>query len=330
MTPLVVVGLPTYNQAAHLPEALETLLGQRLQDFAIVVCDDRSTDETVEVARGYAERDPRIRVEVNERRLGLVGNWMRTLELARRRFPDARYFLPASDHDAWHPRFLSELVDALEGDPGAVLAYPRNVRVGDGGEVLRLEWPDREYTAPLPSTRVSDASRTMVAGDMVYGLIRLDALDGMRFRRVLLPDRLLIAELAMKGSLVQVPRTLWRRRYEHVVTADRQRDAIFPDGAPRWSRLPWVFPHLTLLAADAALGRGALKGRPAGERARLWTVYAGRTGAILARGQANFLVNRVMHHGARSVAAAPRPVRVAVDVTYAGLKRSRQLVSRST
>jgi hypothetical protein len=300
--PLVVVGLPSYNHAEYLPEALETLLGQRLDDLEIVVCDDRSPDDTVAIAHRYAERDPRVHVEVNDRRLGLVGNWMRTLELARARSPGARYFLPASDHDSWHPRFLTELVAALEREPSAVLAYPRSVRVGASGEVLRGPWDDREYTAPDAGRRLGAASRTMVAGDMVYGLMRL-----------------LLAELTIRGAFVQVPHTLWRRRFEHVVTADRQRAAIFPDGAPRWSRAPWALSHLAILAAHALRGRGALAGHGVGERVRLWATYAGRTGAILARGQANLVINRVAHW----LAGAPRPARIAIDVTRRGLRRLR-------
>jgi glycosyltransferase involved in cell wall biosynthesis len=309
--PLVVVGLPTYDHAEHLPEALETLLAQRLGDLRIVVCDDRSSDDSLTVARRYAERDPRVHVEVNERRLGLVGNWMRTLDVARARHPDARYFLPASDHDAWHPRFLTELVAALEREPDAVLAYPRNVRVGAAGEVLRGPWEDRDYTTADPAARLSAASRTMVAGDMIYGLMRLDALAGLRFHRLLVPDRLLLAELAIRGAFAQVPQTLWRRRYMHVVTAERQREAIFPDGVPLWSRAPWACSHLTVLGSDALRGRGVFARVPATQRGRLWLIYAVRTGAILARGQANLVINRLAHR----LADAPRPVRTAIALT---------------
>jgi hypothetical protein len=315
--PRVVVGLPAYNHAEHLPEALETLLGQRLRDIAVVICDDGSTDDTVAIARRYGAHDDRVHVEVNERRLGLVGNWMRTLECARDRFPDAPYFLPASDHDAWHPRFLTELVQALDRRPDAVLAYPRNVRVGESGEVLREPWPDRAYDSPDAGTRLAAASRTMVAGDMVYGLIRADALSGLRFRRVLVPDRLLLAELAIRGPLLQVPQILWRRRFAPAVTADRQRAAIFPDGAPRRARLPWATSHVALLAADALRGRGALRGLRTPQRLHLWSVYAGRTAAILARGQANLLLNRIAH----KLAGAPRPVRIAIDLMHQARRR---------
>ena len=41
-----------------------------------------------------------------------------------------------SDHDRWHPRWLARLVAELDGDPGAVLAYPITRRMDQTGEEL--------------------------------------------------------------------------------------------------------------------------------------------------------------------------------------------------
>src|SRR5688572_1934279 len=57
----VVLGMTLYNNARHLPEAIESLLAQTHRDFTLILLDDASADETESVARGYAARDARIR-----------------------------------------------------------------------------------------------------------------------------------------------------------------------------------------------------------------------------------------------------------------------------
>ncbi|HEY6362184.1 MAG TPA: putative sugar O-methyltransferase, partial [Vicinamibacterales bacterium] len=59
--PRVVLGMPLHNNAANLPEALDSLLAQSYGQFLLVLLDDASTDATEQVARRYAAQDPRIR-----------------------------------------------------------------------------------------------------------------------------------------------------------------------------------------------------------------------------------------------------------------------------
>jgi glycosyltransferase involved in cell wall biosynthesis len=54
--PLFSVIIPTYNYARYLPRALESVLNQPGDDYEVVVVDDGSTDETVELVRRYAIR----------------------------------------------------------------------------------------------------------------------------------------------------------------------------------------------------------------------------------------------------------------------------------
>jgi hypothetical protein len=105
----------------------------------------------------------------------------------------------------------------------------------------------------------------MKAGNMVYGLFRAGALEqGGIFRTVLLPDRLLLAELSLIGEFVQVPQILWYRRYRLQVSVARQRQAIFPEGAPFHSYLPWWMVHGAVMAWQwgiVGIGRAAGVGR---------------------------------------------------------------------
>jgi glycosyltransferase involved in cell wall biosynthesis len=59
--PAVSVLLPCFNSAATLPEALESLAAQTLEDFEIVAVDDGSSDRSLEILQAWAQRDGRIR-----------------------------------------------------------------------------------------------------------------------------------------------------------------------------------------------------------------------------------------------------------------------------
>lgn len=64
--PLVSIIIPAHNEELMIASCIESVLAQRYERFeAIIVC-DRCTDRTVEIARGYEERDDRIRVIENE------------------------------------------------------------------------------------------------------------------------------------------------------------------------------------------------------------------------------------------------------------------------
>lgn len=59
--PDCTVVVITYNDAARLPRAVRSVLGQTLRDLEVLVCDDASTDATPDVAARLAAEDPRVR-----------------------------------------------------------------------------------------------------------------------------------------------------------------------------------------------------------------------------------------------------------------------------
>lgn len=54
--PFFSVVIPTYNRADKLARALESLVGQIMRDFEVIVCDDGSTDGTGEVVSAFADK----------------------------------------------------------------------------------------------------------------------------------------------------------------------------------------------------------------------------------------------------------------------------------
>jgi cephalosporin hydroxylase/glycosyltransferase involved in cell wall biosynthesis len=256
--PRVVFGVPTFNGADHMAEAIESLLGQTREDLALVIVDDQSTDQTAAIAEGYSLHDARVSVHRNPKRLGMVRNWCRAFELAQVIHPGADLFAWASDHDAWHPLWLETLVAELDAHPQAVLAWPlyESIDAKDRSLNLPAKRFDSRHVA-WPEGRLTEAVDRMSAGNMVYGLMRAEAVARCGvYREVLLPDRLLMAQLSLLGELRQVPEILWRRRFGgRSASLRRQRDSFFPGRrAPVYMHLPWWLMHGAPFALSLARG----------------------------------------------------------------------------
>ena len=81
--PRVSIIVPSFNHARFLPACLGSVLSQSLTDWELHLVDDGSSDDSILIAQGYAESDPRIKVLVNEQNLGTYGTQARALELPR-------------------------------------------------------------------------------------------------------------------------------------------------------------------------------------------------------------------------------------------------------
>ena len=72
--PLVSIVTPVYNGAEYLSECIESVLAQTYQNWEYTIVNNRSTDDSMEIARRYAARDGRIRIYDNERFLQVIAN----------------------------------------------------------------------------------------------------------------------------------------------------------------------------------------------------------------------------------------------------------------
>ena len=112
--PLVSVLMTAYNRAPFIGASIESVLRQTFTDFELLIVDDGSTDETIDIARAYERRDGRIRLIVNERNLGQFGNRNRAAELARGSL--LKYH---DSDDLMYPYCLAVMVPMLLSEPRA-------------------------------------------------------------------------------------------------------------------------------------------------------------------------------------------------------------------
>lgn len=62
MRPKISIIIPIYNAAKYLPACLNSVVNQTYQNLEIILVDDGSTDNSYQIAKSYAKKDPRIKL----------------------------------------------------------------------------------------------------------------------------------------------------------------------------------------------------------------------------------------------------------------------------
>lgn len=110
--PVVSILIPVYNAAAFLPKCLDSVLNQTYQDLQVVIVDDGSKDNTLEVCQKYAEKDNRVAIYHQENQ-GVAATRNHLLEKVK---GDYVLFVDADD---WIELDMVEYLVSLATDVGA-------------------------------------------------------------------------------------------------------------------------------------------------------------------------------------------------------------------
>jgi glycosyltransferase involved in cell wall biosynthesis len=112
MSPLVSIGLPTYNRPLYLKRAIECLVNQSHKNIEIIISDDCfPSDDNKKITDYYIAQGFNLIYHRPEKNLGGADNHKRVLDLAI-----GDYFFWASDDDLWDKDFILEAVTILEND----------------------------------------------------------------------------------------------------------------------------------------------------------------------------------------------------------------------
>lgn len=105
----VHIVMASYNGEAYLEEQLESLLHQSYADFTLEICDDGSTDGTLDILERYAKEDERISIHRNEKNMGYVKNFMQGIKRSQ-----ASYIMLCDQDDIWNPNKIEITLKAMK------------------------------------------------------------------------------------------------------------------------------------------------------------------------------------------------------------------------
>lgn len=215
--PIASIGLPVFNGARFLLQALDSLLAQTMRDFELIISDNASTDETAEICNDYARRDARIRYLRQETNIGAPRNWSFVVTQAR-----GRYFKWASANDLCAPQMLERCLAALEEHPHAVLCYGRTALIDESSGERTDYSGDFSLVDERPSDRFTHLLQAIGLNNPQCGVIRLEILRRTGLDRPYPGGDLpLMAELALRGRYLLLDEVFLFRRMGQATFSSR-------------------------------------------------------------------------------------------------------------
>ena len=140
--PKVSVIVPSYNYAEYIGTCIESILGQEgFSDFELIIVDDASRDDSVEVIRRYAA-DPRVVFVRHEENQGHIRTINHGFRLAR-----GEYLAHVGSDDYWDPRFLATCVPILDAHAEVGLVHSNCATVEADGSIGE----ERASNIPVPA-----------------------------------------------------------------------------------------------------------------------------------------------------------------------------------
>jgi glycosyltransferase involved in cell wall biosynthesis len=128
--PTVSVIVPNYNHAPYLEQRLKSIFDQTFKDYEVILLDDASSDQSLEVLNRYAGQAD-TRIVQNEKNSGSpFQQWLKGIDLA-----SSDLLWIAESDDACAPNFLQGLIPAF-ADPRVKLAYGNSHIMNEDGEMV--------------------------------------------------------------------------------------------------------------------------------------------------------------------------------------------------
>ncbi len=107
--PLVSVLMTVYNREKYIAEAIESVLASTYTNWELIIVDDQSKDNSLEIAKSYEAKDNRIKVYVNEENLGDYPNRNKAASFAK-----GKYLKYVDADDLIYEHTLKYMVEMME------------------------------------------------------------------------------------------------------------------------------------------------------------------------------------------------------------------------
>lgn len=124
---IISVALCTYKGALYLREQLDSILNQTVSPHEIIVCDDNSPDETVEILEEYRLKfsTPEFKITVNTHNKGVVKNFEQALQNC-----SGDYVFLCDQDDLWIPEKIQKTLSFFESNPDIDVTFSNGYLLG--------------------------------------------------------------------------------------------------------------------------------------------------------------------------------------------------------
>jgi glycosyltransferase involved in cell wall biosynthesis len=153
-SPAVSVIIPTYNRGWVLQEAIDSVLAQDYLDFELIVVDDGSTDDTIDILDGYGS-DIIVLQQANQ---GVSAARNRGIAESR-----AQLIAFLDSDDIWLPQKLTRQVAFFNNNPGALICQTEETWIRNGKRVN----PKKRHQKPSGEIFVASLALCLISPSAV-------------------------------------------------------------------------------------------------------------------------------------------------------------------
>jgi glycosyltransferase involved in cell wall biosynthesis len=230
MAPKVSVIVASYNNGRFLPACLGSLVQQTYVDFEVLVVDDCSTDNSLEIAQAYSQSDSRIRAIRTERNQGVTNAKHLGLEAAR-----GEYVAILDSDDVSCPQRLEKQVAWLDSHPADVLVAGAYGVINADGKIVKRR-------KKVPADDVSIRWRLTFGNCLIHSAVmyrRMPAIDSGGYDPYYFhgEDLDIYSKLLRVGKFAALPEVVcYYRRHRASVTkyvAAEERERYYVELAQR-------------------------------------------------------------------------------------------------
>ena len=261
MSPTVSVIIPNYNHAPYLKERIDSVLNQTYQDFEVIILDDCSPDNSVEVIEQYRSNPHVSHILINEQNTrNTFIQWERGISMAK-----GRYIWIAESDDVAEPQLLETLIGQLQQHPDASVAFCHSRLIDADGALLSEQ---NTKNPAQPGQITIDDSCTFLRHLLIFNYIynasmavfRRDVYDRAnpdykQFRYC--GDWHFWASVCAAGRVIEVYDMLSRfRQHQRKVTEDSKKDVFHV-----WNDEMKTIRYIASLCKLTTLEQRCLKGR---------------------------------------------------------------------
>ncbi len=200
----VAIGMPVYNGAKYIKSTLQSLLDQTFTDFSILICDDGSTDGTLDICQDFAARDKRIKIVRNTTRLGGAKNFNKTFSMSH-----GEFFMWASQDDLFHPDYIAKCLTKLQESPDCIIALSEISFIDEYGNHRDIEYSNIGTEGMPVELRIREVFRRL-GWWAIYGIIRPELLRQTKlYRCEFAGDVVMIVDMLLQGNFAKVDEPLF-------------------------------------------------------------------------------------------------------------------------
>lgn len=219
----VFIALPVYNNVNYVSQTLDSLLDQSYENIAIHIFDNRSTDGTSEICKSYSTNNNKVEYHINSSNLKAAENFRKALFEGTKHKND--YFMYARGDATISKNLIMNLVNTLENDKKASLAFPKMKWIDESGIEIKNKKNSFYDTRGL-NVAIRISLLLMTKPNQIYGLIRTNAVGPLyekKWWQIVGFDHIFLFELALKGHFLHLEEGFFFRQYKYYNEPLKQR-----------------------------------------------------------------------------------------------------------